>query len=74
MTSHCHGLHDNFVNSLMSLRFVLFVQSLVFCSVFSGPLFVLSVILRLTTSDYNLGISKLFLQYTIKVANGFIVI
>jgi hypothetical protein len=35
-------------------------------------LFVLSVILRLTTSDYNLGISKLFLQYTIKVTNGFI--
>ena len=37
-------------------------------------LFVLSVILRLTTSDYNLGISKLFLHYTIKVANGFILI
>jgi hypothetical protein len=29
---------------------------------------------RLTTSDYNLSISKLFLQYTVKVANGFIVI
>jgi hypothetical protein len=28
-------------------------------------LFVLSVILRLTTSDYNLGISNLFLQYII---------
>jgi hypothetical protein len=53
------------VHSLMSLRFVLLVQSLVFCSVFHYLfccLFVLSVILRLTTSDYNLGISKLFLQ------------
>ena len=41
MTSHCHGLHDILVFSLMSLRFVLFVQSLVFCSVLCGPLFVL---------------------------------
>jgi hypothetical protein len=46
-----------------------FVVHYLFCC-----LFVLSVILRLTTSDYNLGISKLFLQYTVKVAYGFIVI
>ena len=36
-----HGLHDILVYPLKSLRFVLFVQSLVFCSVFCGPLFVL---------------------------------
>jgi hypothetical protein len=37
---------------------------------------VLSIIPEFTehVSDYNLGISKLFLQYTAKVANGFIVI
>ena len=75
MTADFPGLHDIIVHSLMSFIFVLFVQSLVFCSVFCGPLFVfclfvLSVILRLTTSDYNFVISKLFLQYTVKVANG----
>ena len=41
MTTHFHGLHDIIVHPLVSLRLVLFVQTLVFCSVFCDPFFVL---------------------------------
>jgi hypothetical protein len=55
MTSKCHGLHEVIVYPLMSLRFVLFVQSLVFCSVFCVLLFVLLsfwVVCYSKTSDF----------------------
>jgi hypothetical protein len=61
MTSHCHGLHDILVYPLMSLRFVLFVQSLVFCSVFCGPLFVLLSFCFVCYSKTNPNLLNMFI-------------
>ena len=52
------------------VSFLLSVLWSIICLFFSFC--VVSVFLRLATSDYNFGISKLFLQYTVKVGNGFI--